>query len=155
MKLESLLGAMDAMHRDVQERVTKTREAQINRHNRRTHVRKCNFDLSDFILRSFGEKTERRKLSFCWRGPFRVTKVLSDFLYEVEDLRSGKKSTTHGTRLKCFRNKDLLVTTDLLEQLAFQDGEYCVVETLIVTTVHEGETQILVVWRGFKDEDPA
>lgn len=152
-QVNTLMDAMDNMHRDIADKTGKARAKQIQKHNIRTHVKPCNFDVGDYVLRSFSEKLITKKLSFRWRGPFQVTKVLSDFLFEVEDIRSKKRNTVHGSRLKLFRNKDYEVTTDTLEQLAFQDGEYCIVEKIIDIRKKDGDIQIQVQWRGFDDED--
>jgi len=80
-------------------------------------------------------------------------KVLSEFLIEIDYHRSAKKATVHGTRLKFFRN-DLEVKTEVLQQLSFQDGEYCVVDKTLYIRVHEGEAQLLIKWRGFDEEEP-
>lgn len=57
--------------------------------------------------------------------------------------------TVHKMRLKCFRNKDFEDTSETLEQLHFQDGEYSVVEKIEDIRKHQGVTLVLVRWSGF------
>ncbi len=68
-----------------------------------------------------------KTLTLRWRGPYGISRVLSDFLFEVEDLRISEKAPVHGTKLRFFRNKDFEVTEECREQLDFQAEEYCVV----------------------------
>ena len=97
----------------------------------------------------------RPKLSLKWTGPFRVTRVLSNFLYELEDLRNGLKEVVHGSRVKFFRNKDYEVTEECLNQLAYQDGELCMIDSILDLRELEGTAELLVKWRGFDDETPS
>ena len=76
------------------------------------------------------------------------------FLFELEDLRTAKRTIVHGSRVKFFRNADLEVTEELKEYLAFQDGEYCVVNEFQDIRVRGGEVELLTKWRGFDDEEP-
>ena len=76
-----------------------------------------------------------------WFGPQRVVAVLSEFLFEVEDLRSGARTTVYGTPLKFFRNSSFEVTEDCLDQLAYQDGELCTVARIIDIRQENGKLQ--------------
>lgn len=92
LKLDQLMLAMDKMHREVKEKTTKARADSIKRHNARTPVRVSNFDVGDFVVRSFSQNSKDCTFAFHWRGTYRVTKVLSEFIFEVQDLRSSKLS---------------------------------------------------------------
>lgn len=152
--IEVTLHALEGIHKGIAGLTSKSRERKIKSHNARTHVRECNFEVGDFVLRGFSQKKKKNKLSLRWRGPFLVTKVLSDFLFEVEDLRSGDRKVVHGTRIKFFRNKEFNVTSDCEEQLVFQAEEYCVVDEIQDIRVQDGEVQVVVRWKGFQDEEP-
>ncbi len=52
-----------------------------------------------------------------------MAEVFSDFIFEIQDLKTGEKSKVHETRLKFFVEKDYEVTTDCTEQIAFQEQE--------------------------------
>ena len=89
-----------------------------------------------------------------WKGPLRVLAVLSDHLYELEDIQTGEKMTVHGSRIKFFRNSEMDTDAAVHNYLAFQAGEYCIVEEILDIRKHHGQIQVLVRWKGFDDEDP-
>ncbi len=89
-----------------------------------------------------------------WRGPYRVSKVLSAFLVMVEDLRTSERSVVHGTKLRFFRNRDFEVTEECRAQLAFQAEEYCAVQEIMEIRKKKGELQVLVKRKVLDDEDP-
>lgn len=144
------MSVLESMHRNFKECFNKIHDNSIKRHNESTHIRSCNFDVSDFILRSFPHRKNARKISFWWRGPYLVTKAHSDFHFEFEDLQPAKKCTVHGTHLNLFRNKDYEVTTDTLELLNFHDGNYWIVEEIQEIRINEGGAEILIKWQGLK-----
>jgi len=155
MNLSRVQDALEGIHRQIAEKASAAREKRVNLRNARTHVRACNFDIGDFVLFGRLQRNVRRKLSLKWHGPRRVTRIISNFLFEIEDLRSGKKSVAHGSRLKFFRNSSYNVSDECLDQLAFQDGELCVVDKFVDIRMHEGAFQVLCEWKGFDEEDPA
>lgn len=99
----------------------------VQLHNKKTGVRECKFDTGVFMFRAKIQNHTTNKLSAIWIGPLRVKYCLSNHLYETEDIRSRKVQVVHGSRLKLFRNKDYN-SAEVLEHLAYQDGDYCVVD---------------------------
>jgi len=154
MEIERVQKALEDMHRSISGLTSSSRQKRIALHNARTHVRPCNFDVGDYVLWGVLQRGIQRKLSLRWRGPRRVVRVLSDYLFETEDLRTHKKVVVHGSRLKFFRNCDYEVTEECYNQLAYQEGELCVVDKIMDIRLHEGVLQLLVKWKGFDDEDP-
>jgi len=154
MEIERVQKALEEMHRSISGLTSSSRQKRIALHNARTHVRPCNFDVGDYVLWGVLQRGIQRKLSLRWRGPRRVVRVLSDYLFETEDLRTHKKVVVHGSRLKFFRNCDYEVTEECYNQLAYQEGELCVVDKIMDIRLHEGVLQLLVKWKGFDDEDP-
>lgn len=79
-------------------------------HNKRTGVRAATFVKGDLVLKGAVHRIGG-KLSVRCNGPLRVTRCLSDLLFELEDLLTGKRATVHGFRVSFFRNKDFQVTS--------------------------------------------
>lgn len=154
VEMDKLLSSVDAIHREVQGLTSKARKKRVDQHNRRTNVKPCNFEVGDFVLRANSSTYAKSKVSVKWYGPLRITKVMSDYLFEVEDLLSGTSSVSHGSKLKIFRNKEYKVSEEILEHLSFQSGEYCVIDELVDIRKRKSQVQILVSWKGFADEDP-
>lgn len=48
-----------------------------------------------------------KKLSLRWRGPRRILKTIYDYLYLVENLRTGEPSEVHTSTLKLYRGPEL------------------------------------------------
>lgn len=155
LRVRELQDSLDQIHRNLSLSVSTAREKRVASHNARTHVRACNFDVGDFVLCGKLNRHIGSKLSLRWYGPRRITKTLSDFLFEVEDLRTMDKSIIHGTRLKFFRNSSYTVTEELINQLSFQDGELCAIEKFLDLRERRGRVEVRVQWKGFEDEDPA
>ena len=148
-----ILDALENMHRETKERVTEYRKKAVQRHNEKTGVRPCNFDVGTFVLRAEKTTGPTKKLSFRCSGPYRVTKLVSDFLFEVEHLVTGERVTLHGSRLKFFRNVDFKVTKDCIQQVQFQDGEYNIVQNILDLRETMGKIEAQVRWVGFGDEE--
>ena len=123
-----VLTALENMHRDVKENVSRARRKRVELHNRRTHIRETNFDVGDYALWGTTQRGRIPMLTLRWKGPFQIVKVLSDFLFVISDLRSGETKTVHGVRLRFFRHSAFNVDEACKSQLAFQENEYCVVE---------------------------
>ena len=154
MQVDKVMTALENMHWQISEKVSAERKRRVKSHNAKTGVRECYFHEEDFVLREVLQSAKKNKLSLRWRGPFRVRRVLSNFLFELEDLRSGERTTVHGSRVKFFRNSDLEVTEEVQQYLAFQEGEYCVVDEFQDIRTKEGEVELLTKWKGFDDEEP-
>ena len=104
IEAEKIQVALDNIHVEVHGKVTVKRERE--RHNSKTGLRPINFTTGDYVLRGIVKKEQGKKTELRWRGPYRVTACLSDYIFQVEDLLSGCKRTFHGRRLKFFRKKN-------------------------------------------------
>lgn len=152
--VESFVGAIDDMHKDVRSRADAARRSRRKSHDRRKGVNACNFDIGDFVLRGAVRKGTGRKMAIHWNGTHRVMRILSDHLYELENLISGKRETVHGSRIQFFRNSELEVGQDLRNYLRYQQGQYCIVEKFLDLRASESGPQVLVEYAGFSDEEP-
>lgn len=153
LQLDNVAKALDGMHKEAKELSTKKREAAVKSHNRKTSVCSINFAEGDYVLRGVLQRDRGSKPSLKWHGPFRVTACHSNYIFEVEDLLSGKREECHGRRLKFFRNADFKVTEELKNYLAFQDDEIFIIKQFDDIRKKSGKIQVLVSWKGFGDEE--
>ncbi len=77
---------------------------QVQRHNEKTNIQPINFSLGDFVLVRCAQK-KGHKLQLSWRGPRRISKVISAWVFEVEDLNSSKKEIVHARRICFYQGK--------------------------------------------------
>ena len=156
MNALALEASLDLMHKEVAEQRKRRREQATARHNAKTHVRAVNFDVGDFVLVATREHSDGHKLRVTWRGPRRVTRAVSDLIYECEDLLSGETALFHANRLKFFADDKLDVTEELLTVMDHNDPHYQKVEELLGLrfNAEKGEHEVQVRWVGFEYEDP-
>ena len=109
------------------------------------------FTIGDFVLR--GETRSGPKLRLKWTRPYRVTECKSEFLFQIEKLGTGIKSTSHGRRQKLFRNSDYEITEDVLNHLDYQKGELLVIESFENIRERQGHIELEVKWRGFESAE--
>lgn len=150
---ESLVRSLREMHQDVKLKASKRREAAVASHNRKTGVRPVNFTTGDFVLRGLLQRERGRKPALRWKEPYRVSDCRSEYIFQIEDLLSGKKSLAHGRRLKFFRNQDFDVSEEVLDHLAYQENELLVIEQIEDIRRRGGEIELLVTWKGFGPEE--
>ena len=95
------------------------------------------------------------KLRFVWTGPRRITNVRSDWVFEVENILSGKKEVVHARRLILYRadmdGKEVLPA--LLKAAEHSEISYQIVERLNGIRAINGVLQIHVEWEGLPDRD--
>jgi hypothetical protein len=151
--MKELQVAMEAMHREVSERSEKLRKQARGRRQQRPHVQPAKFALGDFVLVGKVLKFPG-KLALNWKGPYRVTRVDSDFVMEVQQLvEPYGTSIHHASRLKFFADATLEVNEDLKNYVAFGDEGFYVEELLEARCNAEGKQEILVKWKGLDVEE--
>jgi hypothetical protein len=122
-----LAAVRDALHRDVAAVAHTKRAKERDHRNAQPKARAIQLDIGDSVLVDSVSR-RRSKLQIRWLGPRRVVQAATDWVFVVEDLRDGKESTHHVSRLKQFAAKDLLVTQDLLDHVAYVEGGHIVEE---------------------------
>lgn len=156
MKADSLIKALDEIHRDTRLRRTKTREVAVTRHNEKTHVQPVNFGVGDYVL--VGQRTGKHghKLLVTWRGPQRITRVMSNFVFECQDLISSSFSLLHANRLKFYSDAELNVTEVFLDTVAHNSCYLNKVEKLLDLRFKSDKNQyeVRAKWLGFDHEEP-
>lgn len=66
LDIEKLNSALNLIHRQLAEHATTRRDAAVEAHNRRTGVRKINFETRDYASRAKGIYNRGVKLSLKW-----------------------------------------------------------------------------------------
>ena len=144
------------MHRDIASRRNKKREAAVKRHNKLTHVQPCNFEVGDFVLVAKKNDHDGSKLRVTWKGPRRITRAVSELIYECEDLVTGKCGLIHANRLKPYSDSSLNITEELLDAILHNDPHLQTVEALLNLRFNPvlERYEVQVKLRGFDYEDP-
>ncbi|RHY24970.1 hypothetical protein DYB32_008587, partial [Aphanomyces invadans] len=105
-------------------------------------VELAKFALGDFVLAARAVQ-HPSKLSLRWSGPYRVVKVLSDYLMEMQQLVPPFDTSLHqACRLKMYCEGGRDVDEDLKTQIAFGDEGFNVDELRGIRQV-DGEWQVL------------
>jgi hypothetical protein len=98
--VEKLSKAMTEIHAQVAEKATRDRNAAIQKHNDKTHVRSPNFQVGDYVLVAEHRRSGVSKLQVKWKGPRRVASVESDYVFVVENLPTTELKAAQATRLR-------------------------------------------------------
>jgi hypothetical protein len=104
-KSGELQTTMAKIHKDVGKASTRLRQRAIATRNQKTHVRKANFRVGDYVLVAVPRKDRRHKLMATWRGPRRVVRLESHSILEVENLVKGTSSLVQCSHLKTLRGR--------------------------------------------------
>ena len=96
------------------------------------------------------------KLRVRWKGPRRISRVVSEYVYEVEDLVDQTHAVVHANRLKFYADSHLDVTEELLDTIDHNEPHYNTVEKLMDLRFNEASEkfEVQVKWKGFDHEKP-
>ncbi|CEP02997.1 hypothetical protein PBRA_009215 [Plasmodiophora brassicae] len=147
---DELIAAMNEMHKEVAD-LSKRQRAQ-RREKASGNRKPPNVYQGDFVLRA---ETLRagEKLFLKWRGPYRVTEVHSNYIFEVEDLANGDHHIVHGSRLQFYCDQKLNITEELKEQIAYDNSPWEIQEIMDARKNREQTIELRIRWRGFSDEE--
>jgi transposase InsO family protein len=142
---EELSQALQDMHKAVMPVKQDLRNQRRKSRNDRLKTQQVNFDEGDFVL--VATVNPRDKLEARWKGPYRITKIVNDLVFEVEDLLSKSKKEVHASRLRIYKDREIDVKVK--EHLQFHNRMFEVYKILDQRT-NEGRKEVLVQWRGFE-----
>jgi hypothetical protein len=129
------------------------RKQQRDRTNGKKHIKQPNFIVGDYVLVSISNKA-RQKLKIRWNGPRRIKQVLSDWVYEIEDLITKKLEKVHASRLKFFSEKDLEINADIKNQIAHNEENFIIEEIRDLRLNKEfNKYELLIKWKHFIEEE--
>lgn len=148
-QLQQTAAALEQMHKEVSAVAEKKRQQGRERHDAKRGVIPTNFQEGDYVL--VGRVlTNDNKLALRWKGPQRIVRVIHDHTYEVQNLCPPyETSIRHASRLQLYRDKQLEVTSDLLDHIRHGEGGHLVqklVELRRNPTTKGWEIQVL--WVG-------
>lgn len=109
------------------------------------------FSEGDFVLVARDDFTAGEKLSLRWRGPRRVIKALSDYVYQVEDLRNGLLENVHGSRLKFYHDASLDTKAIMSHVVASETG--MPVQRLMRLVESDDGLMVQVRWKGLPESE--
>jgi len=153
LKIDELQASLNAIHKDVQDLVTKRRAQAIDKHNKATNIVSPSFQVGDFVL--VRRATDRgHKLRFKWFGPCRVIALHGPLVYSITSLSDSKTERVHAARL--IKYKDSLqgttVPQDMLELADKTESRYEVIDKIIDIGEDKDEIWLQVVWDGLPDK---
>ena len=109
----------------------------------------------DFVLVAQARLNGLSKLTALWRGPYRVTRALSDYVYEVEHLVTLEVSEVHITRLRFYADSSMDVPVPLLDEVMHENTltfEYHIEDILSHTfDTADDAYKLQIKWSGFSD----
>lgn len=105
----------------------------------------------DYVLMARDHFLGGEKLCLRWRVPRRVTKCLSDYVFQVEDLRNGATDDVHGTKQKFYADDSLDVGAILSHVVSFEAG--IPVSRLLRLVEQDGKLLYMVHWKGLKTSE--
>jgi hypothetical protein len=120
--LHDLKQKLDQMHKIVITSLSTKREPKRPRlFASRAHA---NFAVGDFVLVAAPAQFKIPKLMPRWTGPYRMTRTITDWVYEVQHLVTAKKSEVHTSRLQFYSDNKLNVHIQLTQQIQHDEWEF-------------------------------
>lgn len=111
-----------------------------------------NFDEGDYVLVARSDFHADEKLCFRWRGPRRVTKALTAYVYQADELCNGQLDGVQASRLKLYRDDNIDEVSIKSHVLKSETGT--VVSHLLGLEDGLEGIQLCVRWRDLEtDED--
>jgi len=148
LNLKELQATVADLHPIVKEKLMGNRERSRKAASR---GQLPNFSEGDFVLVAREEFFAGEKLSLRWRGPRRVVKCLSDYVYKIEDLRNGSCSDIHSSRLKFYTDKDLNTKAIMPHVVHSEHGME--VSRLLHFVEEKDLLFVKVRWKGLSPDD--
>ena len=153
IQINKLQEGLDALHKDVSDRIGKRRKRAIAAHNRATNIVAPQFAVGDFVLVR-RQVTPGHKLAFQWCGPRRITATLSPLVYAVARLDGGREERVHAARLTHYSSAidGKEVAKEVLDLAKQSESRYEVVDAIVDIGDASDGLFFRVRWDGLPDE---
>ncbi|KAE9076591.1 hypothetical protein PF006_g28099 [Phytophthora fragariae] len=147
--IADIRDSLTNMYRELSAEAAKKRQQARDRRASKPGVSMALFTEGDFVLTAH-VLSLANKLAVQWKGPKRIVKALSDYVFEVLDLMAPFAiSTHHASRLKFYADASRNVTEDLVAQAMHADGGHLVSKLVKCRMQPETHTwEIQVEWIG-------
>ena len=140
---------LDTLHKDIEP----TAKARHDTNQKARFNQPASFQVGDFVLWSRIDSAQsHHKLTFMWRGPFRVVTTVSNHVYEIQHMIKGDRHTVHASRLKFYHDSSLN-TAPLQSFLASQQEFTYDVDSFTDLRKTGTQWQIKVKWAGFENAE--
>ena len=148
VNVQNLSDHMDALHPLVNASVQSNKQRARQAASR---GKRANFTEGDFVRVAQEEFNAGEKLALRWRGPRRIIKALSDFVFQVEYLRNGTVSDIHASRLKFYRDSSMDTVVILPHILSSETG--MLVARLMGLLDTDDGVMVQVRWKGLSSHE--
>jgi hypothetical protein len=144
--LAQVRTSLDSIHSKVAVAGANRRAANRKAAEKRGVAPHAGFDIGDFVLVA---RTNPDKLTVRWLGPSRISRVIDNWTFEVEDLVRGERLFRHARMLRPYSDSQLEVNEDLRQQLQHDDKFSYLVESITGWRERNGTFELSVRWLGF------
>jgi hypothetical protein len=112
--------------------------------------------VGDCVLVAQRLQNEGHKLRVRWRGPRKVIRICSKYIYEVLDLLTTHQSLVHANRLKFYADSQLDVTEYIMDTAVHNDPHFQTVVKLLNLRFNPDSAQyeVQAQWRGLTTRNP-
>jgi hypothetical protein len=86
-------------------------------------VRSQNIQVGDYVFVAEHRNSGTSKLQVKWKGPRRISKVESDYVFVVKNLLTKELKAAPATRLRFYQDTELNVTAELAQVAEHNDHE--------------------------------
>ena len=150
---EKLREELNLIHKDINSN-PKSRRGKTQRSKTRKMPVKLNAHVGDYVMYATRHIGAQKRSKPKWTGPYRVTRVESEWDFEIEHLVTGKRRQAHACRLDFYSDKSLHVDTKLKDQIVHDESRVTYrVESILKHARQADGWKLLVQWQGFDAED--
>jgi hypothetical protein len=154
LAVDELRSSVERIHKAAHESAERRRAAVAARRKSKSGMETANLDIGDYVLVAKRDFHSGDKLTLRWRGPHRVVGTISDHVYDVEDLLTGKITPVHASRLRFYSDAALEVSAELLDHIAHNNSGFDI--QALRNLRYDPETKsycVEVSWLGFDEAE--
>ena len=151
-KLDEFRDYLATRHKEVADLRRRIRQTARGRYNSRKGIRAVSFTIGDLVLVSTEALSGRRsKIQLNWVGPYVVTRIESDYVYEVKGM-DDKTFLCHVQRMKFYDSiTSVLTQEEVMWQFIHDRSQF---EVLNITDARwnddNGKFELQIEWKGLE-----